>query len=300
MNKKPLISDRQKLGRILKETGLKRSDLARRLEVGYKTVYRWLDRGVQPHPAQSRDINELFKDTVDLVPSVLSLRKTFKDPATLLRKNEKIRERFFLEMTYHSNAIEGSRMTLRETEKVLGGKNVKGRELFEILEVTNHKNALAYLMEKVSLGFRINEAFLLRLHEIVMTGFENKLPGRYRTGSVYLSNTDIRLPSAQEVPFQMRKLLKAVNRYGKNPVQKIALDHYDFEAAHPFFDGNGRVGRLLSAAQLLSCGFAPALVTVGERYNYYMALSKADHGDSRNIVQMFCQSILRGYEILEK
>ena len=49
--------------------------------------------------------------------------------------------KFFLEMTYNSNAIEGSRMTLKETEMALEGKKVRGKEIFEILETINHKNA---------------------------------------------------------------------------------------------------------------------------------------------------------------
>jgi len=44
-------------------------------------------------------------------------------------------------MTYNSNAIEGSRMTLKETEMALEGKKVRGKEIFEILETINHKNA---------------------------------------------------------------------------------------------------------------------------------------------------------------
>ena len=52
-----LPTDQEKLNRILEVTGTSRSELARRLEVTYKTVYRWLEKGVKPHPAQSRDID---------------------------------------------------------------------------------------------------------------------------------------------------------------------------------------------------------------------------------------------------
>ncbi len=203
-----------------------------------------------------------------------------------MKADKKVRDRFILDMTYNSNAIEGSRMTIKETERTFLGKKIKGKELFEVLEAVNHKNALEYLLDEVRPGFKIAKEYILKLHEIVMYNFNNKLPGKYRTGNVSLINTDIALPSVHDVPIRMGKFIKGVNSYGRNIIAKIARDHYEFEAIHPFFDGNGRVGRLIIITQLLSKGFAPAIIKVDDRYQYYMALSKGDMGDFNNIVHM--------------
>lgn len=288
------VSNKEKLERILQETDVSRSELARRLEVSYKTIYRWLEKGVQPHPAQSRDIDQLFKEYVDLRDIVLSLKRKLKDPIKILKTNKKIRDNFFLEMTYHSNAIEGSRMTKKETQDAFQGKKVKGKELFEVLEAVNHRNALQFLLDNIQPNFKIDEKYVLKLHEIVMYNFNDKLPGKYRTGFVNLTNTEVPLPSAQEVPLRMGKLIKEINRYGNDPIGKISREHYEFEAIHPFFDGNGRVGRLIMITQLLSKGFPPAMIQIEDRYKYYMALGKADAGDFRNIIQMVCDSIIKG------
>ena len=298
--KRYLLSDKEKLDKILKATDISRSELARRLEVSYKTVYRWLDKDVIPHPSQSRDIDQLFKEYVDLRDVVLELRKKVKDPIRILKIDKRIRDKFLLEMTYHSNAIEGSRMTLKETEMAFQGRQVKGKELFEVLEAVNHKNALEFLLDNIRPNFKIDQKYILKLHEIVMYNFNNKLPGKYRTGSVNLTNTEKSLPSAQEVPLAMGKLIKNINNYGKDPIGKIAYDHYEFEAIHPFFDGNGRVGRLVIIAQLLSKGFAPGIIQIDDRYKYYMALGKADLGDYKNIIQMLCDSIVKGYGLLRE
>jgi Fic family protein len=292
------ISDKDKLERLIKEAGLSRSELARALEVSYKNVYRWLDQGVHPHPSQSRDIDELFKTHVDITDWVEKIKKNIPDPIAILKKDPRIREKFFLSMTYNSNAIEGSRMTMKETEMAVEGKKVKGKELFEVLEAVNHHNALLYMLEVIKPGFKITEDFILKIHAIVMYNFNAKLPGKYRTGYVNLTNTEKPLPSAQQVPVKMRFLAKHLNDYTKGVLKKVSQDHYEFESIHPFFDGNGRVGRIVMNAQLLSKGYPPAIIEIEDRYKYYLALGKGDMGDFKNLAQMVCDSVIKGYDLL--
>ncbi|MCF7887561.1 MAG: Fic family protein [Candidatus Omnitrophica bacterium] len=296
--KVPEFSDQEKLEKILNKTGTSLANLAKRLELPYVTVWRWLKKGVKPHPRQSRDLDQVFKEYIDLREIVLSLRKRIPNPLEILKNNPEIRQNFILQMTYHSDAIEGSRLTLKETELAMDGQKVKGKEIFEILEAINHKNAMNYMFEVIKPGFKINLDYILKLHSTIIYNFNDKLPGKFRTGYVNLTNTEKKLPSAQEVPLRMDNLIKNINHYGKDPIGKITKDHYQFEEIHPFFDGNGRVGRLIMATQLLSQGFAPALVRIEDRYNYYMALGKADYGNYDNIVQMVCDSIMAGYKLL--
>jgi Fic family protein len=292
------LTDIEKLKRLMKVPQLTRSALARRLEVSYKTVYRWLDHGVTPHPRQSRDIDELFKERVDLRPLVRSIAKKRPHPLETLKDNQAARRQFVIQMTYHSNAIEGSGMTIQETEKAVDGQGVGGKEFYEILEAVNHKNALSFVLDHVKPRFQITEPFLLKIHEMVMYNFASKLPGRYRTGYVNLTNTDKVLPNAAQVPAKMRELLKNINTYRPDVPTKAAMDHYAFEAIHPFFDGNGRTGRLLLTAQLLAQGYPPALIQVDDRHSYYLALGRGDYGDTAPMVQVMCDAILKGYNLV--
>src|SRR3990167_8807072 len=85
--KKYFLTDKEKLEQILKVTGVTRSQLARQLEVTYKTLYRWLDCGVKPHLAQSRDIDQLFKEYVDLRDVVYNIKKKIANPIKILKEH---------------------------------------------------------------------------------------------------------------------------------------------------------------------------------------------------------------------
>jgi Fic family protein len=234
-----------------------------------------------------------------LTPYIEKLRKRIKiPPITILKNNSKLRDSFFLRVTYNSNAIEGNRMTIRETEQAISGQSVKGKTSLEILEAVNHRNALLEMLSQIKPGFCITEEFILKLHAIVMYNFHNELPGKYRTGNVLISNSQKTLPSAQQVPIMMKKLLRIINRYDKKPFVNIVKSHYRFEEIHPFFDGNGRIGRLLTITQCLSQGYPPPLIRIEDQQAYYNALGKGDLGDFTHLTQMFCDSVMRGHQLL--
>jgi len=292
------LNYKEKIDKIIEAIGVSRSGLARRLEVSYKTVYRWLDKGVLPHRSKLREIDQLFKQYVDLKDIVFQLGQNTDDPIKLLKTNKLIRDKFILDSTYHSNAIEGNHMTLKETEVAFQGGIIRDKEVTETLEVINHKKALEYLLDSVKDDFKIDQTYILNLHKIVMNNFNDKLPGEYRTSNVNLTDVMKTLSSFQEVPFKMNQFLKGINFYQKDIIAKVAHDHYQFEAIHPFFDGNGRVGRLITITQLLSQGFAPVIIKVDDRNKYYLALARADLGYYENIVGIIYEGLIRGYELL--
>ena len=131
-----------------------------------------------------------------------------------------------------------------------------------------------------------------------MGGFIDKKPGEYRDGFVNLTNTDIALPSAQEVPKRMAQLIKEMNEVERDPIHRCALDHFHFEIIHPFFDGNGRTGRLLMMTQLLSRKLPPAVIRIEDRYQYYWGLEKCSLKEYNTLPHVVAEGILEGFKIL--
>ena len=64
-----------------------------------------------------------------------------------------------------------------------------------------------------------------------------------------------------------------------DPLVRMAVGHYQFEAIHPFTDGNGRAARLAMNFVLLAAGFPPISIPTELRQPYYNALEAADAGD---------------------
>jgi Fic family protein len=204
-------------------------------------------------------------------------------------------------LTYHSNAIEGNTLTLRETQLVIAhGMTVGGHALREYLEASNHAAALDYLTTLIDRSELISRADILKLHSLVMDRILSDA-GTWRTIPVSIRGTNFVPPPAAQVPRLMREWLDWVNggagqRY--EPIMRAAIAHHGFEAVHPFEDGNGRCGRLLLNLMLMRAGYPPALLLREWHDGYLIALDAANTGNYRplgNLIGRSVESVLDRY-----
>jgi len=191
----------------------------------------------------------------------------------------RLREAMVIEYTYHSNAIEGNRLTFRETQLVIReGVTVGGKSMRDHLEAQNHPRAISYVEGLKDRDLMEND--VLELHRIIFLGvLENA--GGFRKSQVFIEGSDYMLPPAFEVPALVNELLDWL---GKNPeelrpVEVAAVFHHRFVSIHPFDDGNGRVARLLMNLLLIKWGYPFTVVRNYDRRRYYDTLRKADAGD---------------------
>lgn len=191
-----------------------------------------------------------------------------------------IRQAVRLEWTYHSNALEGNTLTLRETQVVLEGLTVGGgKTLREHLEVINHAHAVDFLEDLVARREPLSQTVVRQLHALILRGIDDAHAGAYRHVPVAISGSQHVPPSPAEVAPMMSDLLAWLGNDGQalHPVRRAARFHHRFVFIHPFVDGNGRTARLLMNLILVSEGYPPAIIKADpeRRIAYLDALEAA-------------------------
>lgn len=183
----------------------------------------------------------------------------------------RLREQFAIENTYHSNAIEGSTLTLRETALILQeGVTIAEKPLKDHLEAIGHRDAFRYVIELADWKSPLTERSIKDIHFLVlMHDPDNK--GVYRSLPVQIVGAAHVPPQPYLVPVQMERLLKEYEDMPRQMhiLEAIALFHLRFEGIHPFIDGNGRTGRLLLNLELMKAGLLPVNIKYADRRRYY-------------------------------
>jgi Fic family protein len=189
-----------------------------------------------------------------------------------------LREDLIVRWTYHSNAIEGNTLTLRETKVALEGITIGGKSLREHLEAVNHRDAILLLEELLQKDEPLTEWTIKSLHHLILKGIDDDNAGRYRTVNVRISGAEHLPPDQLVVPQLMEHFIGWYRDEAckLHPVERAARVHSDFVKIHPFADGNGRTSRLLMNLELMKAGYPPAVLPVERRLDYYQALDE-DH-----------------------
>ena len=133
----------------------------------------------------------------------------------------------------------------------------------DVKEVLNYVRAMEYGIKRLP-ELPISSRLICEIHEILMKGVrgEGATPGFMRTRQNWIGSPGSTLTEATYVPppvAKMQQCFSDLERYIHSDPQEpaliqCALVHYQFEAIHPFLDGNGRVGRLLITFMLLERG----------------------------------------------
>jgi len=151
-----------------------------------------------------------------------------------------------------SSKIEGTQATLGELLAAEAGA-VVDRSPEDLREVGNYVVALEHGIARLK-ELPICVRIVRELHEKLMTGVRGHqaAPGRFRTIQNWIGRPGSTPATASFVPpppDEVEACLAAWEKFLHEselpPLITIALAHYQFEAIHPFLDGNGRVGRLL-------------------------------------------------------
>ena len=209
-----------------------------------------------------------------------------------------------------SSRIEGTQATLGDILAVRAGAQVV-TNVDDVKEVNNYVIALEYgikRIKKLPLSLRL----IKELHAKLMTGVrgDHATPGEFRRSQNWIGATGCTLMNATYVPPSPEYLMSCLAKLEDflhdrtlPPLVQIALIHYQFEAIHPFIDGNGRVGRLLITLFLIERDVLPvpllylsAFFEATRKEYYARLLAVSQEGDWAGWLRYFLNGIAQQAE----
>jgi Fic family protein len=164
---------------------------------------------------------------------------------------------------HHTTHIEGTNLTLEQSERLLTGKPVPEADPDDVQELRNYRDAFDFVSEYLESGGPITEGLIREIHNHLVTGVRggSAAPGEYRRIQNYVINSATGVtvytpPPAHEVPILMAELVAWLNlKHEIHPVLVSGIAQYQLVHIHPFLDGNGRTSRLLSTLCLYRAGY---------------------------------------------
>ena len=162
-----------------------------------------------------------------------------------------------------SSQIEGTLTTFQELLSFEAGQLSLFRDIKDTREVHNYVQAIDYGLERLE-TFPLSLRLIREIHAILMQGVrgERMTPGEVRRSQNWIGRPGATLEKARYVPpppKEMHECLSDLEKFIHSdsdlpPLLRIGMIHYQFEAIHPFLDGNGRIGRLLVTFLLVAWG----------------------------------------------
>lgn len=231
-----------------------------------------------------------------------------------------ILQKLRLDWNYHSNHLEGGKLTYGETKAlILFGITASGKPLQDHLETSGHNEAIKWIEDMVKGERPLTESFIRELHELILkepykkpaiTPNGGKVErwisiGRYKTSPNHVqtqTGETFRFASPEETPARMTDLMdwyaqKKANA-ATNAILFAAEFHYKFILIHPFDDGNGRIARLLMNFILMQYGYPPAIIKTDDKDNYFAALQQADAGILEPFVGYITENVMKTLDIM--
>jgi Fic family protein len=194
-----------------------------------------------------------------------------------------------------SSQIEGTRTTFQELLSFEAGQLSMFRYVNDIHEVHNYVQALDYGLERLK-DLPLSIRLIREIHSILIQGVHGELmtPGEVRRSQNWIGRPGATLNDARYVPpppDEMHDCLSDLENFihadSELPLLlRIGMIHYQFEAIHPFLDGNGRVGRLLVTFLLVAWGllsqpllYLSNFIEINRQEYYYRLLAVSQKGE---------------------
>jgi len=236
-----------------------------------------------------------------LLVEIEALKIVFEQTRNLPHFEENLRRESILKSSLFSARIEGNPLSLEEVEKI--SQTERNAEVSK-LEIFNLLSGYRHIYKEKS-PKNLSLGLIKKFHQIIMKDISTEA-SRLRKqpwaifnqagGVIYLAPSPVKLPKLMQEFINVSRNLK------DEPAIKASILQFLFEKIHPFADGNGRVGRLISAF-IMNCGGYGfrGLVSVEEiidqsREKYYQALEPSS--EVTLFIEFFLESFVQQAKIV--
>lgn len=180
-----------------------------------------------------------------------------------------------------SSQIEGTQCTLEDILNPLIEDNTNR----DVSDVVNYIRATEFALERLK-TLPLCNRLIKETHAVLLESVrgQEKNPGEFRYSQNWIGGQGSTIKNARYIPPNPDDMLNAMSDLEKyinsddslDPLIQAALIHYQFETTHPFLDGNGRVGRLLTTLFLMEKGI---LTTPALYISYYLKMNRVEYYD---------------------
>ncbi len=207
--------------------------------------------------------------------------------------------------THYSTSIEGNPLSPQDVTNVILGDQVPTTKSER--EVKNYFHILTSLSSLARDNTPITVALMERFHDELMAGLDERIRGHVRNGPVFIGHKEKdELVVKHNPPFHTEAEIKGAldelyawlqEESEVHPLLKAGILHHRFAYIHPFFDGNGRIARVLTAYFLLLQHYEVTKYFILDdyydidRHLYSDSLHSADGGDETNWLEYFLEGI---------
>jgi len=301
----------QKLKEILLSADWTQEELARNLGTSQKTVNLWINGKSNPYLKYVQKIELLYLDIIGYAEINNETLNNQKNNAVSKRmnvadivKNNNVLDILTLHLTYHTNTIEGSTMTLADVQEILSDENkvLANKTAKEQIEAKNHRSALYFLLDELhdkADKFVWTKELILEIHLRLMNSIIYDA-GAFRNHGARIAASRVVLANHIKIPKLVEELTEKLNTPTSDLIRFLAQTHSEFERIHPFSDGNGRTGRLIIFISALQYGVMPPLVLKEKKHAYYKYLETAQINEKFELLEMFmAESIIATYDLIK-
>ncbi|MBD3278239.1 MAG: Fic family protein [Candidatus Aegiribacteria sp.] len=205
-----------------------------------------------------------------------------------------------------SSKIEGTQASFSDL-LYFEAARIKEDQVPDVREVANYVKAMEYGLSRLN-DLPMSLRLIKELHSILMNevrGYKST-PGEFRRSQNWIGPPGCLLSGASYVPppvNEMKDALSDLESYFHSetdtpPLIKLAMIHYQFESIHPFLDGNGRIGRLLTSLQLVAYDLLPqpllylsAFFEQNRDQYYDLLLDVSRKGEWENWIMFFLHAV---------